>query len=104
MAAGLLAEAEAEAQLGAHEEEAHRIAIEISEWALTKRISRAVIYSLSKKALGWRPEEVSRSQSTESLSLIADDWAAAMDMARDRYQDQLTAKLLGLPLPQLVAA
>jgi hypothetical protein len=97
MAAALLAETET--PLGAHEEEARRIATETAEWALTKRISRAVVYSLSKKALGWRPEEVSRSQSTESLSLVADDWATAMDIARARYQDQLAAQL-----PVLMAA
>jgi hypothetical protein len=96
--------AEAEVPFGAHEEEARRIATETAEWALTKRLSRAVVYSLSKKALGWRPEEVSRSQSTESLSLVADDWAAAMDMARARYQDQLSAGLPGLALPQSIAA
>jgi hypothetical protein len=98
MVASLLAEAEV--PLGSHEEEVRRIATETAEWALTKRISRAVVYSLSKKALGWRPEEVSRSQSTESLSLVADDWAAAMDMARVRYQDQLAAELPGLAQPQ----
>jgi hypothetical protein len=96
--------AEAEVPLGAHEEEARRIATETAEWALTKRISRAVVYSLSKKALGWRPEEVSRSQSTESLSLVADDWAATMDMARARYRDQLVAGLPELSLPQPIAA
>jgi hypothetical protein len=75
------------------EEAARRIATETAEWALTKRISRAVVYSLSKKGLGWRPEEVSRSQSTESLSLVADDWPAALDMARMRFQDHLSAEL-----------
>ena len=96
--------AEAEVPLGAHEEEARRIATDTAEWALTKRISRAVVYSLSKKALGWRPEEVSRSQSTESLSLVADDWATAMEMVRARFQDQLAARLPGLALPQPIAA
>jgi hypothetical protein len=96
--------AEGEVPLGAREEEARRIATETAEWALTKRISRAVVYSLSKKALGWRPEEVSRSQSTESLSLVADDWAAVMDMARARYQGQLAAGLPGLALLQPIAA
>jgi len=85
--------------LGAHEEEARRIATETAEWALTKRISRAVVYSLSKKMLGWRPEEVSRSQSTESLSLLVDDRAFAMEMARIRYHNQLPPKL-----PALMAA
>jgi hypothetical protein len=94
----------AEVQLGTHEEQARRIATETAEWALTKRISRAVVYSLSKKALGWRPDEISRSQSTESLSLVADDWTAAMDMARTRYEDQLATGLPGLALSQPIAA
>jgi hypothetical protein len=102
MVAALLAEAEV--PLGAHEEAARRIATETAEWALTKRISRAIVYSLSKKALGWRPEEVSRSQSSESLSLVADDWTAAMDIARARYQHQLAAELHGLALAQPIAA
>jgi hypothetical protein len=96
--------AEVEMPLGAHQEEGRRIATEIAEWALTKRISRAVVYSLSKKALGWRPDEVTRSQSTESLSLIADDWAAAMDVARARYQDQLGAAFPTILSPKAVAA
>jgi hypothetical protein len=87
-----------------HEEEGRRLATETAEWALTKRISRAIVYSLSKKSLGWRPEEVTRSQSTESLSLVADDWVAAMDMARARYQDQLVAAFPALLAPQPVAA
>jgi hypothetical protein len=93
-----------EAPLGTHEEEARRIATETAEWALTKRISRAVVYSLSKKALGWRPEEIARSQSTESLSLVADDWAAAIDMARARYQRQLVETLPALFALRSVAA
>jgi hypothetical protein len=102
MASALLAETEA--PLGAHEEQARRIATETAEWALTKRISRAVVYTLSKKALGWRPEEVSRGQSTESLSLVADDWAAGMDMARARYRDRLAADVPGLAQLQPMAA
>ena len=96
--------AETKAPLGIHEEEGRRIATEIAEWALTKRISRAIVYSLSKKSLGWRQEEVTRSQSTESLSLVADDWAVAMDMSRARYQDQLATALPNVVAQQLVAA
>jgi hypothetical protein len=102
MTAALLSEIQL--PLGAHEEKARRIAMETSEWALTKRISRAVVYSLSKKSLGWRPEEVSRSQSMESLSLVADDWAASIDMALNRYQDQLAAAFPALISLQPVAA
>ena len=102
MAAALLAETEM--RLGVFEEEARRIATETSEWALTKRIARAVVYSLSKKALGWRLEEVSRSQSSESLSLVADDWAGALDMARARYQEHFATELPAMGVPQPVAA
>lgn len=97
MAAALVTETEG--LLDAHEE-ARRIATETSEWALTWRVSRAVVYSLSKKALGWRPEEVSRSQSAESLSLVADDWVAAMDVARLRYRNRLADELPELNPPQ----
>lgn len=97
MASALLIETEV--QLGPYEEEARRIATETAEWALTRRISRAIVYSLSKKALGWRPDEISRSQSTESLSLVADDWASAMDMARARYNHQLPAAVPALVAP-----
>jgi hypothetical protein len=71
------------------EEAVRRIATEVAEWCLTKRISRALVYSLSKKGLGWRPEDVNRGQSPESLSLIADDWAGLMDTAKERFQDAL---------------
>ncbi|WP_419758047.1 ATP-binding protein [Acidisoma sp.] len=102
MADALLAEGEAPP--GGIGEEARRVATQTAEWALTKRISRAVVYTLSKKAIGWRPEEVSRSQSTESLSLVADDWAAAMDIARARYQDQFEAGMPDRIRLQAVAA
>jgi hypothetical protein len=85
------------------EEAVRRIATETAEWALTKRISRAVVYSLSKKGLGWRSEDISRSQSMESLSLIADDWPAALDMARMRFDDLVSAEL-PVTMPRPVAA
>ncbi|MCB8883285.1 ATP-binding protein [Acidisoma cellulosilytica] len=91
MAATLLSESMLQAS--PQEEEGRRIATETAEWALTKRITRAVVYSMSKKGLGWRPEEVSRSQSTESLSLVADDWAGALEMARTRFQDRVAAEI-----------
>ena len=101
MAATLLAETAL--QGSPLEEAARRLATETAEWALTRRISRAIVYSLSKKGLGWRPEEVSRSQSTESLSLVADDWAAALDMARRHLQDRM-GEDLPIALPRPVAA
>jgi hypothetical protein len=96
--------AETKVVLDFREEDARCVATESAEWALTKRISRATVYSLSKKSLGWRPEEVTRSQSTDSLSVIADDWAATMDMARARQQDQLAIAFSASLVPQSVAA
>lgn len=95
--------AESPVQGTPYEEDGRRIATEIAEWAMTKRITRAIVYSLSKKGLGWRPDEVTRSQSTESLSLVADDWAGAMDMARARFDDRIAAELPAA-LPQSAAA
>lgn len=80
---------------GAELEMVRRIATEVAEWCLTKRVTRALVYSLAKKALGWRPEDVTRGQSPESLSLVADDWVSSMDMARQRFQD-----LLGEQVPE----
>lgn len=80
-------------QGGALEEDGRRIATETAEWALTKRISRAIVYTLSKKGLGWRPDEVARSQSTESLSLVADDWAPVLEMARLRFDERIAMEL-----------
>lgn len=80
-------------QGGSLEEAGRLIATETAEWALTKRISRAIVYTLSKKSLGWRPDEVARSQSTESLSLIADDWAPVLNMARLRFEERIAVEL-----------
>ncbi|MBW4023433.1 MAG: ATP-binding protein [Proteobacteria bacterium] len=75
---------------GPHDEETvRRIATETAEWCLTKQVTRALVYSLAKKDLGWRPEEVARGQSPESLSLVADDWAGLMETARLRFQAKL---------------
>jgi hypothetical protein len=86
------------------EETVRRIATEVAEWCLTKRVTRALVYSLAKKALGWRPEEVTRGQSMESLSLVADDWASLMDAARPRFQDALAEQCAKSPVLHTVAA
>jgi hypothetical protein len=86
------------------EETVRRIATEIAEWCLTKRVTRALVYSLAKKALGWRPEDVMRGQSPESLSLVADDWSSMMDTARVRFQDALAAHFPDSPVLRTVAA
>lgn len=87
---------------GGHDETTRRIASEIAEWAVTKRISRAVVYSLAKKKRGWRPEEVARAQTSESLSLVADDWSDMLDMALNRLQEALPSE--HQPIRQLSAA
>ncbi|GAB0119168.1 ATP-binding protein [Acidisoma sp. 7E03] len=76
---------------GDADEVTRRIASEIAEWALTKRVSRAVVFSMAKKKLGWRTEEVVRAQSPESLSLAADDWLGLMDVAQTRMAEALSA-------------
>jgi hypothetical protein len=89
---------------GVEQETVRRIATEVAEWCLTKRVTRALVYSLAKKALGWRPEDVTRGQSPESLSLVADDWAASMETARQRFQDVLGEQLPETPALRTVAA
>ncbi|WP_284948304.1 ATP-binding protein [Acidisoma cladoniae] len=73
-------------------ETARRVAAEVSEWCITKKVTRAVVYSLAKKGAGWRPEDVTRSQSPECLSLVADDWSGLMEMARLRFSEMLATQ------------
>ena len=86
------------------QETVRRIATEVAEWCLTKRVTRALVYSLAKKALGWRPEEVTRGQAPESLSLMADDWMSSMDSARVRFKTVLEEQASGSSLLRTVAA
>jgi hypothetical protein len=69
-----------------------RVAAEVAEWCITKKVTRAVVYSLAKKGAGWRPEEVTRSQSPECLSLVADDWSGLLEMARHRLTEALASQ------------
>jgi hypothetical protein len=62
----------------------------VAGWAVTRRIARALIYSLTKKAAGWPAEDVKRAQSPESFSLVADDWQAVMETARLRMAEALS--------------
>jgi hypothetical protein len=102
MAAALVLERDAE--LLGHEETIRRIAFEVAELCIIKRIARAIIYSLSKKSLGWRTEDVNRGQSPESLSLIADDWAGLMEIAKLRFQGALIKALSTSTVLRSVAA
>ena len=69
-------------------------ATEMAEALITRKVARAAVFSLAKKAAGWTPEEVSRAQSAEALSLAADDFHALLPSA----QRQL-AERLGLSAP-----
>ncbi|MFC0219824.1 tetratricopeptide repeat protein [Pseudochelatococcus lubricantis] len=71
-----------------------RIARDLAERAITRKVSRAVIYSLGKKAVGWLPDEISRVQSPESLSIVADDYAPLLPAAHQRM-----AAMLGIDAP-----
>lgn len=71
-----------------------RLARELAEWAISRKISRAVIYSLGKRAIGWKPDEVERTQSPETLSVTADDYALVLEPARRRM-----AEMLGIETP-----
>jgi hypothetical protein len=75
----------------------------VAAWAVTRRIARALVYSLSKKAAGWPAEDVQRAQSPESFSLVADDWSTIIEAARQRMQDELGADqppIAGAPAPE----
>ena len=71
----------------------------VAGWAVTRRIARALIYSVTKKAAGWPAEDVKRAQSPESFSLVADDWQGVMETARLRM-----AEALGEDTPRSLAA
>ncbi|WP_424363288.1 tetratricopeptide repeat protein [Methylocystis parvus] len=62
---------------------------DLAEWATMRSAGRAIAYGLSKKALGWTPEEISKVQSPEALSLIADDYSALLPMLRRRIAERL---------------
>jgi hypothetical protein len=80
-------EAEFDAALNA--ERMRSIAQNVAGWAITRRIARALVYSLSKKAAGWPADDVARAQSPESFSLVADDWATVVEPARKRMEEEL---------------
>jgi hypothetical protein len=67
------------------------VAQSVAGWTITRRIARALVYSLSKKAAGWPAEDVKRAQSPESFSLVADDWSTLIEPARKRMEEQLGA-------------
>ncbi len=66
-----------------------RTARDLAEWAITRKVSRALVHSLAKRAAGWAGPDVERAQSPESLSLAADDFALLMAPARRRMAESL---------------
>jgi tetratricopeptide (TPR) repeat protein len=79
-------------------EAADALAAEMAETLITRKVARAAVFGLAKKAAGWTPEEVSRAQSAEALSLAADDFHALLPGA----QRQL-AEGLGLSVAEALA-
>jgi hypothetical protein len=82
---------EAEFDAAPDAERMRGVAKSVAGWALTRRIARALVYSLSKKAAGWPAEDVRRAQSPESFSLVADDWSTIVEPARKRMEEELGA-------------
>ncbi len=66
---------------------------DLAEWAITRKVARALIYTLGKKTTGWAPEDINRAQSPESLSLAADDYSLLIDSARRRLAATLDVDL-----------
>jgi len=85
------AQLEAEFDAALNAERMRGIANSVAGWAITRRIARALVYSLSKKAAGWPAEDVKRAQSPESFSLVADDWSTILEPARTRMEEELGA-------------
>ena len=85
----LAAQLEAEFDAAQDAEGMRGMARNVAAWAVTRRIARALVYSLSKKAEGWPAEDVQRAQSPESFSLVADDWSAIIEAARQRMEAEL---------------
>ncbi len=76
---------------------ADALAAEMAEALITRKVARAAVFGLAKKAAGWTGEEMARVQSAEALSIAADDFHALLPAA----QRQL-AEGLGLSVPEAV--
>jgi hypothetical protein len=85
----IAAQLEAEYDAALNPERMRSIARSVAGWAITRRIARALVYSLSKKAAGWPADDVKRAQSPESFSLVADDWSTVVEPARARMETDL---------------
>ena len=85
----LATQLEAEYATESNVAEVREAALKVASWIMTRRIARSLIYSLTKKSAGWSADEVQRTQSPESLSLVADDWSVLLEPARTRMKDAL---------------
>ncbi|PPQ27720.1 ATP-binding protein [Rhodopila globiformis] len=83
------AQLEVEFDSALNHERMRSVARSVAGWAVTRRVARALVYSLSKKAAGWPAEDVKRAQSPETFSLVADDWSSVIESARLRMQEDL---------------
>ncbi|MFC7539198.1 hypothetical protein ACFQU2_06575 [Siccirubricoccus deserti] len=90
----LAAQLEAEFGTAAERGTVATLARQVAEWSAIRRLGRAVVYGMAKKAIGWSDEERARVQSPESLSLTVDDVEAMLPPARARM-----ASLLGQTIP-----
>ena len=73
-----------------------RLAQETAEWAVTRKVARSVVFSLTKAGSNWSTEEIARAQSCESLSLLADDTILLLPVARRRMRAALGLEDAGL--------
>jgi len=85
----IAAQLEAEFEAALNPERMRLMAKTVAGWAITRRVARALVYSLAKKAAGWPAEDVRRAQSPETFSLVADDWSSMIEPARLRMQEDL---------------
>jgi tetratricopeptide (TPR) repeat protein len=66
-----------------------QVAADLAEWMVTLQAGRGLVYALAKSDAGWQQDAVVRAYSPESLSIMADGFAALMPMARDRMAERL---------------
>jgi hypothetical protein len=83
------AQLEAEFAVATDPERMRALSRSVAGWAITRRVARALVYSLSKKAAGWPAEDVKLAQSPESFSLLVDDWSTFIEAARARMETEL---------------
>ncbi len=66
-----------------------QVAQQVAEWALIRRLSRALIHTLAKSSIGWPDEEVRAVQAPGSMSIMVDDLDTVLPAAMRRMATQL---------------